>query len=98
MKTSGSPRLTLLQGGDGATENGNALSIFGPVRAGLITMPTTLPPQRMVLLRGWGRRARIHESRSSKGFAISNTDTTRRVRRGLSGSNDTTTDKIGGRW
>ena len=43
MRTDVSPRLTLLQGGDGEGENGSASTIFGPVRAGLTTTPTTRP-------------------------------------------------------
>lgn len=43
MRTSESPRLTLVQGGAGEEENGSASSIFGPVSRGLTTSQTTRP-------------------------------------------------------
>jgi hypothetical protein len=39
--TSGSPKLTLVQGGDGKGESGSASTIYGPVRAGLTTSQRT---------------------------------------------------------
>ena len=41
MRTSESPRLTLLQGGAGQGESGSVSTIFGPVRAGLTTSHRT---------------------------------------------------------
>ena len=41
MRTGKSPRLTLLRGGDGEGESGSASTIYGPVRAGLITSQKT---------------------------------------------------------
>lgn len=37
MRTEGSQRLTLIQGGDGEEKSGSALSCYGPMRAGLTT-------------------------------------------------------------
>ena len=98
MRTNESQRPTLKLVGDGERRSGSASSIFGPVRAGLTTTQTTQSPVRMVLLKGWERRAITHASRSSKGFAILNTDTTRRVERGASGSASIITDMISERW
>ena len=79
MRTDGSPRLTLTQGGGGRGENGSASTIFGPVRAGLTTTRITPSRPRLVLLKGWGRSQRIPGSKSSKASVISNTVTTRPV-------------------
>lgn len=40
-RTNGSPNFTLIQGGGGEGESGNASSPFGPKRAGLITSQPT---------------------------------------------------------
>lgn len=98
MRTERSPRPTLRLVGDGTGESGSVSTIFGPVRAGLTTTQTTQRVQRMVLLKGLARSPRTHASRSSKGFAILNTDTTRRVERGASGSASIITDMISERW
>ena len=47
MRTDSSPKLTLVSGTGGQVESGNALSPFGPVRAGLIRQQTT---QEVLLL------------------------------------------------
>jgi len=51
VRTKGLRNFTLIQGGGGEEENGNASSPYGPKRAGLITsQPTNKEAQLSVLL------------------------------------------------
>ena len=91
MRIDGLPGPTLRLVGDGIRESGSVSTIFGPVRAGLITMPTTPNQRRLVLLNALVRNQKILASRSSRDLGISNTDTTHLVVLGPSGSRSTTT-------
>lgn len=94
MRIKGSQSSTLKLVGGGMNASGGVLDIFGPLRAGLITLQTTQNQPPLESPSDWERSPRIPESRSSKGSVISSTDTTLRVVRGLTGSSDTTTDVI----
>lgn len=85
MKTEGLPRLTLVQGGDGEGESGDVSTIFGPVRAGLTTTPTT-PPQ--LHTESLNDLVKIVDDLVSRYLEVSDTlitVTTRLVERGRSG-------------
>jgi len=91
VRTGGSPRLTLVRDGDGTARSGDAWSIFGPVRAGLITMPTTPNQRRLVSLNAWARGRKILASKSSRDLGMCPTATRRLVGLGRSGSSGITT-------
>ncbi len=94
MRTDVSPRLTLLQGGDGEGENGSASTIFGPVRAGLTTTPTTRPQLHTESLNDL---VKIVDDLVSKYLEVSDTliiASTRLVERGRSGYATSTTDVV----
>ncbi len=95
MRISASPRPTLRLVGDGTGESGSALSIFGPVRAGLTITPTTPNQRRLVLLNDLVRDRRILASKSSRDLGMCPIATKRLVKPGLSGSSDTTTREGG---
>ena len=98
MRISASQRPTLRLVGDGKAGSGSALSIFGPVRAGLTITPTTPNQVRLVLLNALVRDRRILASKSSRDLGMCPIATTRLVKPGPSGSSDTTTDRLRGRW
>jgi hypothetical protein len=92
VRTDVSPRLTLVQGGDGEGENGSASTIFGPVRAGLTTTPTTQPHLHTESLNDL---VKIVDDLVSRYLEVSDTlitATTRLVERGRSGSATITTE------
>ena len=94
MRTDASQRLTLVQGGDGEGESGDASTIFGPVRAGLTTTQTT-PPQ--LHTESLNDLVKIVDDLVSKYLEVSDTlitATTRLVERGRSGSATSTTDVV----
>lgn len=91
MRISASQRPTLRLVGDGKAENGSALSIFGPVRAGLTITPTTPNQRRLVLLSDLVRNRKILASKSSRDLGMCPIATKRLVKPGLSGSRDITT-------
>jgi hypothetical protein len=94
VRTEGSPRLTLVQGGDGEGESGSASTIFGPVRAGLTTTQITPPQLRTESLNDL---VKIVDDLVSKYLEVSDTlitVTTRLVERGRSGSATSTTSVV----
>lgn len=94
MRTSESPRLTLVQGGAGEAENGSASSIFGPVSRGLTTSPTTRPHLHTESLNDL---VKIVDDLVSKYLEVSDTliiATEALVKRGRGGYATTTTDVI----
>lgn len=94
MRTDGSPRLTLVQGGAGEDESGSASTIFGPVRAGLTTTPTTPPHLHTESLNDL---VKLVDDLVSNYLEVSNTlitATTRLVERGRSGYATSTTDVV----
>ena len=94
MRTSESPRLTLVQGGAGEAENGSASSIFGPVSRGLTISQTTRPHLHTESLNDL---VKIVDDLVSKYLEVSDTlitATEALVRRGRGGYATTTTDVI----
>ncbi len=92
MRTDASPRLTLVQGGDGEGESGSASTIFGPVSRGLTTTPTTRPHLHTESLNDL---VKIVDDLVSRYLEVSDTlitATTRLVERGRSGSATITTE------
>ena len=86
MRISESPRLTLLQGGDGEGESGNVSSPYGPVRAGLTTsLPINKEVQLSELLNSCERNLETLESRFYEACVTLNIVTERLVRLGLFG-------------
>ena len=63
MRTSRSPRLTLLQGGGGEEESGSAFTTYGPVRVGLTISHRTQHQALSELLNDLERRTQDLESR-----------------------------------
>lgn len=63
MRTDSSPKLTLVSGTGGQEPSGNALSPFGPLRAGLIRQQTTHEVQLMELLSTLESRVAMLESK-----------------------------------
>jgi hypothetical protein len=94
VRTSESPRLTLLQGGAGRGESGYASTTYGPVRAGLTTSHRTQSQALSELLNDLERRVEILESKYSEVCATWNTDILPRVERLRSIINDGITDVI----
>lgn len=66
--------LTLEQGMDIQDESNYVLMNYGPVRAGLTTLQTTLDPQLMALLNSLTKRVKNLQSKSYTGYAISKKD------------------------
>ena len=94
MRTEGSQRLTLVQGGDGEGESGGVSTIFGPVKAGLTTTPTTRPQLHTESLNDL---VKIVDDLVSRYLEVCDTftiATTHLVNRGRSGYATTTTDVI----
>jgi hypothetical protein len=89
-RTKGSPRVTLTLLSGGRESNGAALNPFGPVRAGLITMPNPLTTranqdrQLSVLLSTLERQAEILLLKSYEVLDTYLTDTTHLVEPTLS--------------
>ena len=96
MRTNGSPRLTLVRGGDGEEESGSASSPYGPVRAGLTTSPATNKEvQLSELLSSLEREVESQQSRFYEACATLNLAMARLVELGLIGivSDHTTTEE-----
>jgi len=91
VRTGASPRPTLRLVGGGKGESGSALSIFGPVRAGLTITPTTPNQRRLVLLNALVKNRKILASKSSRDLGMCPTATRRLVGLGRSGSSGITT-------
>lgn len=94
MRTSESPRLTLVQGGAGEGENGSASSIFGPVKASLTTSQTTRPHLHTESLNDL---VRIVDDLVSRYLEVSDTlitATEALVKRGRGGYATTTTEEV----
>ncbi len=92
MRTDASPRLTLVQGGDGEGESGSASTIFGPVSRGLTTTPITRPHLHTESLNDL---VKIVDDLVTRYLEVSDTlitATTRLVERGRSGSATITTE------
>ena len=86
MRTNGSPRLTLLLGGDGEGESGYASSPYGPVRAGLTTtLPTNKEVQLSESLNYLEREVETLESRFYEACVTLNLAMARLVELGLIG-------------
>ena len=94
MRTSESPRLTLVQGGAGEGKNGSASSIFGPVSRGLTTSPTTRPQLHTESLNDLVRIVDDLVSKYLEACVILTTASEVLVRRGRSGFATTTTDVV----
>ncbi len=89
-----SQRVTLRLVGTGEEESGSALSPFGPVRAGLITMPrTNKEVQLTVLLNCLERKITEANIKSLEVLNIFLHGTTHLVEPGVFSSNATTTDE-----
>jgi len=90
-----SQRTTLRLVGAGVEESGNALSPFGPVRAGLIITQKTSEDQVLTeLLNSLERKIAELSIRSCEVLNIFLSDTKHLVRRTSSFSNTDTTDSI----
>ena len=86
MRTNGSPRLTLVRGGDGEAESGIASSPYGPVRAGLTTsLPINKEVQLSELLNSLEREVESQQSRFYEACVTLNIVMERLVRLGLLG-------------
>ena len=97
MRTNGSPRLTLVRGGDGEEESGSASSPYGPVRAGLTTSPAiNKEVQLSELLNSLEREVETLEFRFYEVCVTLNLAMARLVELGLIGivSDHTTTDEV----
>ncbi len=66
--------LTLEQDMDIQDESNYVLMNYGPVRAGLTTLQTTLDPQLTALLNSLTKRVKNLQSKSYTGYAISKKD------------------------
>ena len=96
MRTNGSPRLTLVRGGDGEEESGYASSPYGPVRAGLTTtLPTNKEVQLSESLNYLEKEVETLESRFYEACVTLNLAMARLVELGLIGivSDHTTTEE-----
>ena len=96
MRTNGSPRLTLVRGGDGEGESGSVSSPYGPVRAGLTTSPAiNKEVQLSELLNPLEREVESQQSRFYEACVTLNLAMARLVELGLIGivSDHTTTEE-----
>ena len=94
MRTSESPRLTLVQGGAGEAENGSVSSIFGPVSRGLTISQITRPHLHTESLNDL---VKIVDDLVSRYLEVSDTLITATevlVRRGRGGSATSTTEEV----
>jgi hypothetical protein len=94
VRTDASPRLTLVQGGDGEGESGSASTIFGHPSLASTILPTTRPHLHTESLNDL---VKIVDDLVSRYLEVSDTlitATTRLVERGRSGSAITTTSVL----
>ena len=94
MRTNGSPRLTLIQGGGGEEKSGSALSCYGPMRAGLTTSQRTQSQALSESLNDLESGVQTLESRYLEVCATLNIVMSDLVKRGLFGVKINTTDVV----
>lgn len=82
--------LTLEQDMDIQDESNYVLMNYGPVRAGLTTLQTTLDPQLTALLNSLTKRVKNLQSKSYTGYAISKKDIVTQLAEHSSSTIDTT--------
>lgn len=92
MRTEGSQRLTLIQGGGGEERSGSALSCYGPMRAGLTTSQRTQSQALSESLNYLDSQIETLESRYLEVCATLNTVMSDLVKRGLFGVKIDTTE------